>query len=289
MATPEELAAGVTDISDEDAIRILEQRGYIVHRPLPPAARLTDVDLSRLRGERVRVAVVSDTHLGSKYQQPSALRRFLRYARRGGLAAVLHCGDVVDGPTTRHRNPDEVWLHTWAAQRDYAVEALPRLGVPWYVVGGNHDAWWMLDGGPDIVEAICERRSDLHYLGREQGFVRFGEVVIELAHPNMGSAYALSYHLQRHVEGMPASEKPHIYLAGNWHKAVHLPAYRNVEAFAAPAFQSRTHWMKGKRLASVVGGLILEFGRTAKGLANSLRVEWVIEREPMQDDWPGAG
>lgn len=275
-----------SQLRDEDAIELLERRGYVVHRPLPPGPKLREVDLSHIRGDRVRIAVVSDTHLGSKYQQVTALERFLRYAKNQRVRAILHCGDVTDGPYMRHRNPDEVWLHTWTAMRDYAVEALPRLGVPWYVIAGNHDDWWTLDGGPDIVEAICAARDDMTYLGRAQGFLRFGEVVVELAHPNMGTAYALSYHLQRHVEGMPPEEKPHIYLAGNWHKAVHLPAYRNVEAFAVPAFQSRTHWMRGKRLASVVGGLILEFGAVTKGLAPSVRVEWVLEREPMPDDWP---
>lgn len=288
MASLEEHVAKqvAEELRDEDAIALLEKRGYVVHRPAPPAGKTAEVDISRIRGDRVKVAVISDTHFGSIYQQPTLLRRFLAYARRQRVAAVLHCGDVTDGPFARHRNPHEVWLHTWTAQRDYAAEVLPELGVPYYVISGNHDDWHLTDGGPDVVEAIAERRDDINYLGRAQGFVRFGDVLIELAHPNMGSAYALSYHLQRQIEGMPPEEKPHIYLCGNWHKAVHLPGYRNVEGFCVPAWQSRTHWMRGKRLASVVGGLILEIGTVTKGLAPSLRVEWMLEREPIQDDWP---
>jgi hypothetical protein len=38
----------------------------------------------------------------------------------------------------------------------------------------------------------------------------------------------------------------------------------------------------------VVGGMILEFGIVTKGLAPSFNVEWVLERVPLNDDWPGA-
>ena len=46
--------------------------------------------------------------------------------------------------------------------------------------------------------------------------------------------------------------------------------------------------MKGKSLVSVVGGLILEFGISTKGLTPSLNTEWVLERIPLINDWPGG-
>ena len=283
-------ASGEPNIADADLVRIAEERGYVIHRPMPAVTPLLEVDTSHIRGDRVRVAVISDTHFGSKYQQTTHLRNFLEYARQQGVVGVIHGGDVTDGPFRRHRNPQEVWLHTWRGMVDYASSeaALPEIGVPYWIIAGNHDDWFLDDGGADVVEAICERRDDLNYLGTPGAFLRFGNVTIEVFHPNEGGAYALSYKLQKHIEGMPPEEKPHIYLAGNYHKSIHVPGYRNVEGFLLPAYQSRTHWSRGKRLASIVGGLILEFGVSDKGLSPSLTTEWVIERVPLNDDWPGG-
>jgi predicted phosphodiesterase len=278
------------EAKDVDLIRAAEERGYVIHRPQPAVRPIIDLDIGRVKGERVRVAVISDTHFGSKYTQKTHLHNFLAYAKRRKVSAILHCGDLTDGPFRRHRNPHEVWLHSYDNTVDYVASeaALPKLGIPYKVISGNHDDWWLDDGGPDIVAAIAAQRSDFEYLGRVGAFVRVGPVTIELAHPNEGGAYALSYKLQKHVEGMPQGEKPDILCEGNYHKAAHLPDYRGVEGFLVPAYQSRTHWMHGKRLASVVGGMILEFGIGNRGLAPSLEVEWVIERVPLNDDWPGA-
>ena len=74
-------------------------------------------------------------------------------------------------------------------------------------------------------------------------------------------------------------------MLGNYHKACHLPAYRNTEGFLLPSFQSQSAWMAGKGIASIVGGIILEFGIVTKGLAPSLTTEWVLYREPAEKDW----
>jgi predicted phosphodiesterase len=283
-------ALTIPDIKDEELIRLAEERGYNIHKPMPTVRPVIEFDTSRIRGDRVRIAVISDTHIGSKYQQPTHLRNFLMYARKRKVSMIVHCGDFTDGPFKRHRNPQEVWLHTFPSMVAYgsSTEFLPELGIPYKIIAGNHDDWFLDDGGADVVEAIAAKRDDFEYLGSPGAFINFGDVRVEIMHPNMGGAYALSYNLQKHIEGMPPEEKPHIYLAGNFHKAIHLPGYRNVEGFLVPAYQSRSHWMRGKRLASVVGGMILEFGIVTKGLAPSFNVEWVLERVPLNDDWPGA-
>lgn len=285
-------AAPVPPMKDDELIRLAEERGYVIHKPQPAVRQVFDFDTSRIRGKRVRVAVISDTHFGSKYQQTTYLHEFLDYAvKERHVHEILHGGDLTDGPFVRHHNPHEVWLHSFPAMVEYVAspEALPRYrGVPYRLIAGNHDDWYLDNGGADVVQAICDRRDDFTYLGTPSALIRYGDVLLEIAHPNEGGAYALSYKLQKHIEQMPSEEKPHIYLAGNYHKSIHVVGYRNVEGFLLPSYQSRSHWMKGKRLASVVGGIILEFGIVTKGLAPSLNVEWVIQRQPINDDWPGA-
>jgi hypothetical protein len=45
----------------------------------------------------VKVAIVSDTHLGSNSEAITELQHFYEYAEKQGVSAVLHVGDISDG------------------------------------------------------------------------------------------------------------------------------------------------------------------------------------------------
>lgn len=276
------------DPKHREAIELLEREGYVVHRPRPDEYSRVDLDPNLILGTgRLRVGVVSDTHLGSIYQQVTYLREFYSYCAVQGVDIILHAGDVTDGPFDRHKNPHEVFLHDWGAIRDYCVGVIPDIGVPQYVISGNHDDWWTLGGGADIVEAICGARDDLHYVGRSQGYVTVGPLTIELYHPHDGSAYAYSYKPQKHVESLAPENKPHISVIGNYHKFCAID-YRNVWTIQMPSFQAQSAYLRSRSLVSEVGGVILEVGLSAKGLAPSVRFEVVFYREPVEGDFPGA-
>jgi hypothetical protein len=138
--------------------------------------------------------------------------------------------------------------------------------------------------GGEIVKAVCKDRPDMTYIGRQTGYIRFGDVLIEVCHPHMGGSYALSFRLQKHIEAIAPERKPNILLMGNFHKVAYVD-WRNIAAFMLPSFQSQTAWMASKAIPSFIGGLIVEFGVTNKGLAPSIKQEWVMEREPMPEDF----
>lgn len=270
----------------ENAIHVLEQQGYVVHKP-QPTERTIDADISRVRGERIRIGIISDTHLGSKQQQITHLRSFAKYARKLRVGAVLHGGDMTDGPPQMHPGHlHNLFLQTYDAQRQYAIENLPDFNCPVYAISGNHDESWLKNNAGPIVEDICEAKG-WEFVGQSAGYIRFGDVSIYLHHPHDGGSYALSYKLQKKIEALSPENKPHIFLAGNYHKAIHMPAYRNVEAFLLPSFQAQTPFMISKGLPSIIGGVILEFGLVPDetGLAPSVKTEWVIERVPVENDW----
>lgn len=271
-----------------DAIHLLETDGYIVHKPRPPEAETTTLDIAHLTSkDRLKLAVVSCTHFTSKYQQLTALREFCEYAdREAKVDAFIHAGDLEDGPVKRHRNPHEVFKHDYGAVLDYSIEVLPRTRKPWYIIGGNHDRWWMDDGGPNIIKELCERRDDCTYLGQDLGYLNFKDTMIEVFHFDAGSAYAYSYKLQKHIESLDASRKPHVCLMGNFHKFCILPRYRNVLGIQLASFQAQTAWGASKSLVSEVGGIILDIGLVPKGLAPVTKVEIVSTFEPIEGDWP---
>jgi len=234
--------------------------------------------------ERIKMAVVSCTHFGSKFQQLTALREFCSYAVDQGIDYFVHGGDVEDGPVRRHRNPQGVFLHTFGAYRDYVAENLPT-GAPWLMISGNHDDWWTADGGPDIIEAVAGLRDDITYLGQSHGFLKLGDATVEVLHANDGGAKQTSLKLRNHLESVSPAMKPNLCLLGNYHKFC-VASHRNVLGVQLPSFQAQTPWMSSKSYVSEVAGVILEIGTTTKGLAGSAKFELVTTYEPREEDYP---
>lgn len=286
MSSLEEFAAVTAEVDEKTAIEALERSGWVVHKP-EPQAEVVEFDTSRIRGSRVRIGIVSDTHFGSKYQQPTHLREFMRYAvKERKVSTFIHGGDFTDGPFEAHRGAiHEMWTGTYDGQVDAAEKSYPDTGRPTLAISGNHDEFFLKNAGPNPLRELAARRGDIEFIGASNGYIRFGDVLVAVQHPHDGMSYALSYKLQKRIEGLSPENKPHILLLGNYHKACHTPAWRNVEGFILPSFQSQSAWMASKGIASVIGGVILEFGIMTKGLAPSLSTEWVLYREPIPKDW----
>lgn len=285
----------LTEAQDEKLLEEIQRRGYLAHKP-QPAVKPADFDVSRLKGQRLRLGVISDLHFGSKFQQPTYLVEHLRYMRQQKVSAILVPGDICDGSTKMHPGFEyEIWAHGADAQVKAAADVLvpeaQRLKIPWYLIGGNHDnSFWKTDGS-DVVARLCEQSEWFNYLSPGQGnsrnsvgWVRFGRLLVELCHPHMGSAYAYSYRGQKWIEALSSENKPHLVFMGNFHKPLWME-YRNVSFFQLPAFQAQSAWMASKALVSVVGSVIVEVGIDVRGMAPSTSHEFLIERVPKEGDW----
>jgi predicted phosphodiesterase len=284
--------------TDQQLIEELQTRGYLAHKP-QPANTPTDFEIDRLRGDRIRIGVISDTHFGSKFQQPSLLVEHLRYMKRRKVDAIMVGGDVTDGSTRMHPGFEyELWAHGSDAQLQAAAEVLvpeaQRMKVPWYFIGGNHDFSHWKSAGVDVVSGLCDQSDWFRYIQPggpnargSTGHVKVGRLLVQICHPHMGSAYALSYRPQKWIEQLSSENKPHLVLMGNFHKCLQLD-YRNVFALLLPSFQAQSAWMASKGISSYIGSVILEVGTEPKGMTPSVQVEWLLERVPKEKDWPGA-
>lgn len=234
----------------------------------------------------IRLGVVSCTHLGSKYQQPTLLTHFYQYCKSLGITKIIHCGDIIEGDGRLYRGQlHEMFLFGSDAQREYAVQAYPKVeGITTYIISGNHDDTFWKDEGYDIVKAICERRKDLKYLGMTGAFMEFGKIKIYILHKSGGVAYARSYHLQKIIEQLSPQQKPHILLTGGDHVSNHLPMYRNVEAFLVGCFQAQTPYMKAKGIYPAIQGLILTIHPIKEGLC-SVETLWKNYYVPREHDY----
>lgn len=283
--------SGVEDpasIKTDALLEELQRRGYIATRQKPVSGKTYVVSeaLARFNGKSFRFGVVSDTHLGSQYQQLTHLNTFYSYCARRKIGLVFHCGDIFAGYGVYKGQEFEVFLHGYEAQLNYGVEKYPRRkGIRTKVIAGNHDQSFVKSAGAYIVEELARRRDDIDYLGENLAFVQLENLLICLMHGDGGGAYARSYKLQKIIEQLPGGQKPHFLFLGHFHVPDHLPFYRNVEGVQMGCFEAQTPLLARKGLSPVLAGVIVTVTPDQNGVAK-VEYEWVPFQIPVDNDYP---
>ena len=171
-------------------------------------------------------------------------------------------------------------------QVNYIIKNHPyRKGITTKFILGNHDTSHIKNGGHDIGVPIAAAREDMQYLGIYNAKMHITpNCIVELNHPLDGGAYALSYSLQKMIDSMSGGEKPNILLNGHHHKLFYM-IYRNIHAFECGTMQEQTPWMRGKRLAAHIGGMIVEVHVDHEGTVTRCRNEFVPFYRTVKNDY----
>ena len=166
--------------------------------------------------EVLRFAIMGDTQIGSKYAQITYLHDFYDLCKREGIENVYHTGDITDGLKMRVGHEYELYEVSADEMRDDVVKNYPKFdGTTIHFITGNHDASIYKHVGYDIGQAITNLRPDIKYLGRDCAVVNLTpKCTLELRHPWDGTAYALSYKMQKMIEAMESDSKPNILAVG---------------------------------------------------------------------------
>lgn len=232
---------------------------------------LMDRELARpeivLTGKKHKYMVISDSHIGSKYSPEEWHLSAFKFAKESGCDGILHCGDVFDGLSNRPDHIYELKHIGYKAQLEAGIKIFSQTDLPIYVISGNHDFYYMKSAGADIVQDLCSKVPNMHYLGNNQADINVDDCTIRLFHGLDGNSYALSYRLQKLVESFTGGNKPHIVFCGHTHKYCHV-FERNVQAVSVPTLQMQTKFMQGKKIAAHTGWLIAEFETCPTGLVN---------------------
>lgn len=172
--------------------------------------------------EHLKLLLISDTHLASKFDRLDILRYLYAKAEDNGVNYVLHSGDLTEGLSGRPQQLYELKEASYTGQRDYVIDKYPKSSVPTYLCSGNHDLWWVKQCGADICKDISNQRPDLHYLGSDCEDMNIGKLKIRLYHGKGGSAYAKSYKLQKYLDTIPIDSLPNILQTGHTHQAFYM-------------------------------------------------------------------
>ena len=194
--------------------------------------------------EKLKLLLISDTHLCSKYDRLDILRYLYDKAEELGVKHVLHSGDFTDGRSSRPEHVYELKELSYQGQVDYCVDKYPQFSGKTYVIQGNHDNWWYKSNGSEIVKAIANQRQDIEYLGADVGNMKIGNLDIRLFHGSGNVAYAKSYKVQKVLDQIPLDERPDIFQTGHIHQAFYMKQDKT-HCFQTGCLEDITPYVRG--------------------------------------------
>ena len=310
---PKRIRALLQDMKQE-AYNIVEtDGGAIIPTKAFPKVLTPDISIADLLGsERYDIGLISDLHCGGDKSQPTEFNRFIRYANeRHGVTEFFYHGDWSCGiygyrghevdqiPAARPLSRPLAHLAV-ERQVQLAESYFPHLdGVTYHMLGGNHDWWHVVNVGVDGLRRLCNRRSDMHYLGYDMAPIALTDkTYMRMWHPTGGTAYAKSYRVQKAIESesleslkeaMRKEDSPHVSIitAGHLHQSVWVPSHPIYGALV-PCYEGQTNYLKRKKLSPDIGGVIMRFNFDDGGRIAHIGFDYVPGREIKEDwkNWP---
>jgi biotin operon repressor len=305
---------GISRARAEVALEDLQQQGLDVQEfggrfsigkaaPAPRHERGLEIPEYHSRPDGTYIfGFTSDNHLCSKYSRLDVLNDLYDQFAAQGVDRVLNAGNWIDGEA--RFNMHDLLVHGMDAQLKYLADNYPtRPGLVTYAVAGDdHEGWYCQREGVDIgryAQNVMREagRNDWVDMGYMESYVRLvnsqsGEsTMLHLMHPGGGSSYAVSYTVQKIVEGYDGGDKPAVLLAGHYHKMSYNLA-RNVHAIQTGTTEDQTPFMRKKKLSAHVGGGICRLTQDPKtGAIKSCRVEFFnyFVRSFYNNRWNMAG
>jgi hypothetical protein len=240
-------------------------------------------DITEYTSRVRRFGVTSDNHLGRKHERRDVLNALYDLYEASGITEVYNAGNWIEGEA--RFNKYDINVYGMDRQVDYWIEHYPqRKGITThYVAGDDHEGWYQQREQVEIgkyaeLRARAKGRKDLVYLGYVEADIELkaehGSRIMRVLHPGGGSAYALSYSMQKMVESYQGGEKPCIVLAGHYHK-FDYNYYREVFTVQTGCTCDQSIFMRKQKIQAHVGGCIVEFNQAPSGIINRFKVEWI--------------
>lgn len=250
---------GIIDVLQQYGrpINIMDINGELVVQKKFQKRRHYDVKPPKEELTKRTFGVVSDTHYGSLWEQPSMVNTFAYEAYNRGITDMFHVGDISDGDyhTIRPNYVNEVHLYGATAHGDYAAKALPKYpGMKWRYICGSHDQSHSFNYGPfNFGEYLHEKRpNDTEYLGQDRGIFYYDKCKIELFHPGGGTCKTLSTKPQNGIDQMESGTKPNLSLRGHYHKVYYM-MYRNIHTLLCPCNVDQSSFMMKNEIPNLMG------------------------------------
>lgn len=129
--------------------------------------------------QNVTIMLISDIHLGSKYERLDLLDKIYNYCIKRNIHIIINAGDLIDGVTIGN----EKKLASFEDQINYLIKKYPfDKNIINFVCLGNHDIDSLQNYGQDLSASLYNFRHDLVPLGYGFGTINIKNEQIFVRH-----------------------------------------------------------------------------------------------------------
>ncbi len=233
--------------------------------------------------------VISDTHYGSIWCQPSMVNTAVYEAYNRGITDVFHVGDITDGDYSRIRpnHVHEVFLYGATGQMEYVVKNLPKYkGIKYHAIAGSHDQTHLFNYGMVLGEEVAKRRPDFEYLGQDRAYYYFDNCKMEIFHPGGGTSRILSSKPQNGIDQIPSNTKPKISLRGHYHK-IYVGSIRNIITLLCGCNVDQSSFMMKNEIPNLMCNYFVSIWYDKNGDIQYFEVNPMVfdEKDVRKNDW----
>ena len=122
-----------------------------------------------------KILFISDTHIGSVYENMNYIYDVFDFAVLNGIHIILHGGDIIES-NINHREGCNV-----IKQANYFINRYPfDSNIDTYAIFGNHD-YSAINRNEKVRDILCSR-DDINVLGFKKAYLKWCGNVISLQH-----------------------------------------------------------------------------------------------------------
>ena len=201
-----------------------------------------------------KFVLISDTRLGSTYQQLTILNDIYKKAKDMKYPNVILCGNISTGLYSSTDPYNETcFLPDTQVQVDYIAEHYPKVdGIKTYFITGKIDDKHLKYNKINIGKRVADLRDDMIYLGENSCNTKIDNVKMQIMSSKLSKTYTVSYRPQQQMDSFRSEDKPDILLMGGLLQMEKF-TYRNVCCITVPSVCATTKEMNDKRYANTIG------------------------------------
>lgn len=215
---------------------------------------------------------ISDTILGSKYQQLSILNDIYKKGFEFGFNNVILCGNISAGmqPLTGEYS-DANFIEGTYGQIEYIAKNYPYIkGMKTYFISGKKDGTHLKKNKISIGKRIDELREDMIFLGEGSCDINIDNASMQLLAAKLGKTYTASYRAQQQIDSYRSEDKPDILLYGGLLQMEKF-THRDVHCISTPSVCATTKEMNDRRFSNTIGAWYVTVKTNEKGFLESVR------------------
>lgn len=190
------------------------------------------------KSKTFKLCLLSDTHLGSKFDQISSLETIYNKGEKIGVDYYLHAGDFFEGfINNSHEFKRSLRHQTVDQQIEYAYNNYPHSSKPTLIINGNHEEETRRKTKVDMLEELTKLRNDIIYLNNTKSNIQMGKLRIMMMHTNTTNRSMKENIIKKDIDKYPLNATPKIVITGHTHNRSYK-LYKGTHIFQVPSLMS---------------------------------------------------